>query len=207
MSRLFDCRDDQLMNAAVFLDRDGTINEDAGYVSRPEDLKLYPWAAQAVRAINQSGMKAIVVTNQSGVARGLHTEGDLRVVHDKMIAELAQAGAIIDAVYYCPHHPRFGDSRYGIDCDCRKPKPGLVNLAARELAIDLAASFVIGDKLSDLELALNAGAAPALVLTGYGRETLARLEGSRFRPAIIAADLLEAVDEVLNQRSRGPMTE
>ena len=190
------------MNAAVFLDRDGTINEDAGYVSRPEDLKLYPWAAQAVRAINQSGMKAIVVTNQSGVARGVHSEGDLRVVHDKMIAELGEAGAIIDAVYYCPHHPRFVDSLYGIDCGCRKPKPGLVNLAARELAIDLAASFVIGDKLSDLELALNAGAAPALVLTGYGRETLARLEGGRFRPSIIAADLLDAVDEVLARRGR-----
>ena len=189
------------MNAAVFLDRDGTMNEDIGYVSRPGDLNLYPWAAEAVRAINKSGMKVIVVTNQSGVARGFYSEADLRIVHDKMTAELAEAGATIDAVYYCPHHPRFVDSPYGIECLCRKPKPGLLTLAAREHSIDLEASFVIGDKWSDLELALNAGATPGLVLTGYGRETLARLDGGRFRPSIIAADLLGAVDKVLAQRS------
>ena len=189
------------MNAAVFLDRDGTINADSGYISRPEDLNLYPWAAEAVRAINKSGMKAVVVTNQSGVARGFYTEADLRIVHDKMIADLAEGGAKIDAVYYCPHHPRFVDSPYGIECRCRKPKPGLLALAASEQSIDLEASFVIGDKLSDLEMALNAGATPALVLTGYGRETLTRLDSGEFRPAIIAADLLGAVREVLAQRS------
>ena len=186
--------------SAVFFDRDGTINEDIGYIARPDDIDLYPWAAAAVRAVNESGMKAIVVTNQSGVARGFHTETDLSAVHQRLIDELGGAGATIDAIYYCPHHPRFSDSPYGIDCDCRKPKPGLLHKAADEHAIDLASSFVIGDKLSDMELACNAGATAVLVLTGYGRGTLSRLTAGSFRPSIIAEHVGQAVSEILALR-------
>lgn len=183
---------------AIFIDRDGTLNEDIGYVSSPAQLVLYPWAAEAVRLINNSGLKAIIITNQSGIARGMYTEDDLDKIHSRMIEELSREGARIDAVYYCPHHPEVGDARYRVACDCRKPRIGMVNAAAREHNIDLARAFVIGDKASDIELAGNAGARGALVMTGYGRETLAHPDRWPCKPAIIARNLLEAVKQILD---------
>ena len=190
--------------SAIFIDRDGTINEDSGYISTPDDLIIYPFAAEAVRLINESNLKAIVITNQSGIARGIYTEAELGVIHNRMLEELARDGAHIDAVYYCPHHPRIGDDRYRKMCDCRKPGTGMLMQAAREHDIDLAHSYVIGDKASDINLATNAGARGVLVMTGYGRETLANQDRWPCMPAIIADDLLDAVKRILDiSQTRG----
>ena len=115
---------------AIFLDRDGTINEDIGYVSAPDELIIYPYATEAVRLINRSNLKAIVITNQSGIARRMYTEETLDSIHNRMIEELARDGARIDGIYYCPHHPRIGDERYRKVCDCRKPATGMLVQAA-----------------------------------------------------------------------------
>lgn len=183
---------------AVFIDRDGTLNEDIGYVSTPDELVLYPWAAEAVRLINGSGLLAVVITNQSGIARGMYTEETLNAIHSRMIEELGRKGARIDAVYYCPHHPDVGNSSYRVACRCRKPRTGMLDEAAREHQIDLVRSFVIGDKASDIKLAENAGARSALVLTGYGRETFAHPERWPCAPEIVAENLLEAVTRILD---------
>jgi D-glycero-D-manno-heptose 1,7-bisphosphate phosphatase len=184
---------------AIFIDRDGTINEDIGYVSSPDELIIYPWAAEAVRLINGAGFKAIVITNQSGVARRLYTEETLDAIHERMTSELAREHARIDAIYYCPHHPELGDERYRMSCECRKPGPGMLFAAAREHTIDLARSYVIGDKASDINLAARAGARGVLVLTGYGRETLANRGRWPCKPAITADNLLEAVKLILDR--------
>jgi D-glycero-D-manno-heptose 1,7-bisphosphate phosphatase len=183
--------------SAIFLDRDGTINEDIGYVSAPGELIIYPYAAEAVRLINESGLKAIVITNQSGIARRMYTEETLDAIHRRMIEELARDGAHIDAIYYCPHHPRVGDERYRKACDCRKPGTGMLLRAAREHDIDLSSSYVIGDKSSDINLATSAGAGGVLVMSGYGRETLAAQDAWPCAPAIVADDLLDAVKRIL----------
>jgi D-glycero-D-manno-heptose 1,7-bisphosphate phosphatase len=183
--------------SAIFIDRDGTINEDIGYVSRPEELIVYPWAAQAIRLINDAGLKAIIITNQSGIARGLYTEETLGAIHNRLRDELARDGARIDAVYYCPHHPKFGDERYRCECECRKPQPGMLRAAAREHGVDLSGSFMIGDKASDINLATGAGARGVLVMTGYGRQTLESISRWPCEPAIIAENLLEAVRQIL----------
>jgi D-glycero-D-manno-heptose 1,7-bisphosphate phosphatase len=184
---------------AVFVDRDGTLNEDIGYVSTAEELVIYPWAAEAVRLINESGLLTVVITNQSGIARGMYSEPILGSIHSRMIEELARKGARIDAVYYCPHHPEAGDARYRAACECRKPRTGMLDKAAREHDVDLARSFVIGDKASDIKLAENAGARAALVLTGYGRETLAHPDRWPCAPEIVAENLLEAVKRILER--------
>jgi D-glycero-D-manno-heptose 1,7-bisphosphate phosphatase len=183
---------------AVFIDRDGTLNEDIGYVSTPDELILYPWAAEAVRLVNHSGFKAIVITNQSGIARGMYSEQTLGTIHKRMITQLAREGARIDGVYYCPHHPDIGAVDYRKACNCRKPQTGMLDAAAREHNIDLPRSFVIGDKASDITLAENAGARSALVLTGYGQETLAHPERWPCRPSLVAENLLEAVKQILD---------
>lgn len=183
---------------AIFIDRDGTINEDIGYVSSADELIIYSWAADAVRLINESGQKAIVITNQSGIARQMYTEETLAQIHKRMIEELARKGARIDAIYYCPHHPEIGDERYCKACECRKPLPGMLRQAAREHNIDLARSHVIGDKASDINLAASVGARSALVMTGYGRETLANPGRWPCKPDLIADNLLQAVKLILD---------
>ena len=184
---------------AIFIDRDGTINEDIGYVSSPDELVLYPYAAEAVRLVNASGLQAIVITNQSGIARGYYDEAMLAAIHERMIEALARDDAHIDAIYYCPHHPRIGDQRYRQVCACRKPQPGMLRQAAREHGIDLTRSYVIGDKASDINLATAVGARGVLVLTGYGRETLASRDRRPCEPAIIADNLLDAVRQILDR--------
>ena len=184
--------------SALFIDRDGTINHDIGYVSRPEDLIVYPWAAEAIRLVNESGMKAIVITNQSGIARGMYTEETLEQIHAGLREELSKEGARLDGIYYCPHHPRIGDEHYKRLCVCRKPQPGMLHKAAREHDLDLASSFVIGDKSSDINLAANAGAKGVLVLTGYGSETQDDRKRWPCDPAFVADNLLEAVRRILD---------
>ncbi len=153
---------------AVFLDRDGTINIDYGYVFRTADFQFIPGAPEAIRALNGAGYLVIVVTNQAGIARGLYGESDLHELHRYLDLELAGYGATIDAYYYCPHHPREGREPYLKECACRKPFPGMLLQAAADLFLDLDESFLVGDKRSDMDAGLAAGCRPILVQTGYG---------------------------------------
>jgi D-glycero-D-manno-heptose 1,7-bisphosphate phosphatase len=183
---------------AVFIDRDGTISEEVGYVNHVSRFRVFPFAAEAVRALHANGWLAVLVTNQSGVARGYFEENLVGAVHKQLADELARGGARLDAVYYCPHHPSAGGPPYRLDCDCRKPKPGLLLQAARDLDLDLSRCWVVGDRHSDTELARNAGARSAFVLTGYGRGELEhQSETWRRRPDLVAENLLEAVRKIV----------
>ena len=153
---------------AVFLDRDGTLIEEVHYLSAPEQVRLIPGAADAVRRLNEAGVLVVVVTNQAGVARGYFPESRIADVHAHLSALLAEHGAHIDAYYYCSHHPTEGTGAYRVTCECRKPKPGLLLTAAREWDIDLARSWMIGDKLCDAEAGAAAGCHTMLVRTGHG---------------------------------------
>jgi D-glycero-D-manno-heptose 1,7-bisphosphate phosphatase len=153
---------------AVFLDRDGTLIEDVGYLDRLDRIALFPWTVDAIRALNRAGFIVVVITNQSGVARGFFTEAFVEETHRHLSARLAAGGARIDAYYYCPHHPDGAVAAYRRHCDCRKPASGLVDRAVRELDLDPARSFVVGDKWLDVGLARAAGARGILVRTGTG---------------------------------------
>lgn len=184
---------------AVFIDRDGTLTEEVGYVNHPQRLRLLPRSAEAVRRLNSAGVPAVIVTNQAGVARGYFSEDVLRAVHDEMLAQLKQAGAHLDAVYVCPHHPTEGEPPFRLACDCRKPRPGLLQRAATELGLDLGTSVVIGDRPTDLVVARRVGAQGVLVLTGYGLgEWEYRRATFPVTPDHVAGDLLDAVTWFLN---------
>ncbi len=188
------------MKRAVFIDRDGTISEEVGYINHPSRFRLFPYAAAALKHLNENGWLAIVTTNQAGVARGYFSEEMIQTVHDSMTKELANGGARLDAVYYCAHHPSVGDPPYRVDCDCRKPKPGLISRAAQDFEIDLAASWMVGDRYSDVELARNAGVKSAFVMSGYGRgEWEHQRAGWRQQPDLVSANLLEAVEAIVSQ--------
>jgi len=188
-----------MKHRAIFLDRDGTMNQDDGYTYRVGDYHLYPWTIEAVQLLNRSGWKVVVVSNQSGVARGLFSEEDVREVHQYLVRQIKAGGAWLDAIYYCPHHPEGIIPEYSILCRCRKPFTGMLEKAVADLGIDLAGSWVIGDKYDiDIQLARNAGIHSALVLTGYGREAFeARHRGWDFQPDLIADHLLQAVEAIL----------
>lgn len=153
---------------AVFLDRDGTVNVEKDYLYRIEEFSFETGVPQAIRRLKEAGWLVVVVTNQSGVARGYYAEEDVQRLHRHIENELAAYGASVDGWYYCPHHPA-GEPPYDVACDCRKPLPGMLVGAARELDIDLAASWMVGDKLADVEAGLAAGCKVALLRTGYGR--------------------------------------
>ncbi|MDQ5846566.1 MAG: HAD family hydrolase [Acidobacteriota bacterium] len=188
------------MNRAVFIDRDGTISEEVGYINHPERFRLFPYAAAAIKQLNQNGWLAIVTTNQAGVARGYFAEDMIHAVHARMTNELEADGARLDGIYYCAHHPSVGDPPYRIDCDCRKPKPGLITRAARDFDIDLNNSWVVGDRYSDIELARNAGVKSALVLSGYGRGEWEHQRSSwTQQPDLVADDLLAAVHLIVGE--------
>ena len=183
---------------AVFMDRDGTISEEVGYVNHPSRYRVFPYSAEAVRLLNEAGWLAILVTNQAGVARGYFTEDVITAVHGVLTGELEKQGARLDAIYYCAHHPTVGDEPYRFDCDCRKPKPGLIERAAREFEIDLAQSWMIGDRYSDIELARNAQVRSAFVLSGYGRgEWEYQRPAWKYEPDMVAEDLLQAVKKIV----------
>jgi D-glycero-D-manno-heptose 1,7-bisphosphate phosphatase len=183
----------------VFLDRDGTITREVDYLRRVEQLRLLPGAAQAIRRLNEAGLAVVVLTNQSGIARGLLTEEEFCVIQEVLSARLAARGAHLDGVYYCPHHPEATVARYRRECDGRKPAAGLVRCAARELDLDLAHSFAIGDRARDLAPGRSVGCATVLVCTGYGkREEVDWSEA--WRPDHIARDLASAVAWVLEHR-------
>lgn len=153
---------------AVFLDRDGTINEEREYLWRVEDFVFISGAPEAIRLLREAGFLVVVVTNQSGIGRGFYDEVALERLHAHMAAELAKSGAAVDATYFCPHHPRHGQGEYALKCACRKPLPGMLLAAASDLGIDLAGSYLVGDKLSDIQAGQAAGCRSLLVLTGYG---------------------------------------
>jgi len=186
---------------AVFLDRDGTLTDEVGYVNHPSRLRLLPRSAEAIRRLNAAGVPAVVVTNQAGIARGYFSQDVLDAVNATLVAQLAEAGARLDGVYVCPHHPTEGAPPYRARCECRKPKPGLLRRAAAELGLDLARSTMIGDKPSDLVPGREVGAATVLVLTGYGRgEWEYHRDRFAVKPDHVADDLLDAVEWALAQR-------
>jgi D-glycero-D-manno-heptose 1,7-bisphosphate phosphatase len=169
---------------AVFLDRDGTLIEEVNYLARAEDVRIFPCTAEAVRLLRDKGFLIIVLTNQSGIGRGIYTEAAMHAVHKKIQTELSGA---IDGFYFCPHLPCDG-------CDCRKPGLGMINSALRDFEIDLERSWMVGDKKIDVETGKNAGIRSALVLTGYGQLHKAALE---FMPTTISDDFGIAADEII----------
>ncbi len=179
---------------AVFLDRDGTIIREAGYLSDPDGVELLPGSVDAMRRLRAAGFLLVVVTNQSGIARGYYGEKELAEIHRTLDRMLSERGARIDAYYYCPHHPEHGDVR---ECDCRKPGTGMADTAARERDIDLKASYFVGDKASDVELGINAGGRTVLVLTGFGEQERGVLDGRGIRPDKVCEGLPEAADWIL----------
>jgi histidinol-phosphate phosphatase family protein len=185
---------------ALFLDRDGVINEEISFISKPEDLILYDFTPSAIRKINQSVYKAIIITNQSVIARNLCTLEELQLIHNKMETELGKNKAKIDAIYFCPHHPDRGfpeeRSEYKIDCICRKPKPGMLLEAAFEFNLDLSASFMIGDNGRDVEAGRNAGCTTVGVRTGYAMKKIS------CQPDFLFDNLEEAVDYIINEPHR-----
>ena len=187
------------MNRAVFIDRDGTISEEVGYINHVSRFRLFPYSAAALKQLHDNGYLAIVITNQAGVARGYFSEEMVQAIHQQMTNDLESSGARVDAIYYCAHHPTVGEPPYQLDCDCRKPKPGLLLRAARDYDIDLANSWMVGDRYSDIELAANAGVKSALVLSGYGRgEWEHQRDNWAIQPDLVAEDLLAAVNQIGN---------
>ncbi len=181
---------------AVFLDRDGTLIEEVHYLDRHDRLALFPWTIDAVRLLNRAGFAVVVVTNQAGVARGLFDEAFVEEVHRSLSARLAVGGARVDAFYYCPHHPDASVAQYRGDCECRKPKPGLLHRAARDHGLALARSFVVGDRWIDVEMAGAVGARGLLVRTGYGAIEATRAP-ARAVPAPIVDNVMAAAAWIL----------
>ena len=183
---------------AVFLDRDGTINEQMGYINHLSRFRLLPGVAEAIRTLNEHGLPVVVVTNQSGLARGYFPESLLDAVHQEMRRLLALEGARIDGLYVCPHHPEAKEARFRANCNCRKPKTGLLEQAAAELRLDLQRSYMVGDRWSDLRCGAAVGASTILVLTGYGRGDVAYIgPGQAVQPDHVAEDLLAAAHWII----------
>lgn len=190
----------QPLRPAVFLDRDGTINEQMGYINHISRFQMLPSAVKAIKTLNEAQVPVVVVTNQSGLARGYFPPELLEEVHRLMREVLAEQGAHVDGIYVCPHHPEAKKEEYRLACTCRKPQPGLILQAASELAIDPSRSFVVGDRWSDLQTAVNVEASPVLVLSGYGKGDLQYIGPfQKVQPAFVAEDLLGAVQWILQQ--------
>lgn len=186
----------------VFLDRDGTLIEERGFLSDPRGVRLVRGAAGAVERLNRAGWAVVIVTNQSGVARGYYSLRQMRAVNRRVVDLLRQKGAVIDAVEFCPHHPEAKRRIYRRNCSCRKPEPGMALRAARRLGIPLRGCVAVGDRLADVELAGRLKGAGVLVLTGYGKEHRALAEKRGLRPAAVVRDLPAAVDWILRRAPR-----
>jgi D-glycero-D-manno-heptose 1,7-bisphosphate phosphatase len=183
---------------AIFIDRDGTLSHEVGYVNHVSRFRLFSYAVDAIRLVNRSPFAAVLVTNQAGVARGYFPESLIGEVHGVLQDALAAGGARLDGIYYCPHHPSAGEPPYRQDCDCRKPRPGLLRRAATELDLDLTRSYVVGDRLGDLQLAWTVGARGVLVKSGYGLGELTyHAPGWKRQPDLVAEHLLEAVGRIV----------
>jgi D-glycero-D-manno-heptose 1,7-bisphosphate phosphatase len=187
-----------MMRPAVFLDRDGTLIEEAGYLDRLERLVFFPFSVDAVRLLNQAGMAVVIATNQAGVARGIFPESFVAEAHAYLRDRLAAGGATVDGFYYCPHHPDGTVAAFRRACDCRKPGDAMLRRAAADLGIDLARSTVVGDRWHDIEAGRRAGTRTVLVRSGYGRT-----EEQRPKPGVapdtITDNLIEAVSWILRE--------
>jgi D-glycero-D-manno-heptose 1,7-bisphosphate phosphatase len=191
------------MHRAVFLDRDGTVNEEVGYLRDLADLRLIAGAGAAIRRLNEAGLKVVLVTNQSGVARGYFPESLVLEAHERLDRMLREEGARLDAIYYCPHHPTAGNSGYTIVCDCRKPGTGLIDRAARDLGIDIKKSYVVGDKWSDVELGQRTGAHSILVRSGFAPDDPGNVRPARVSdPDFIASTILDAAEWIIQRISK-----
>ena len=183
------------MNRAVFLDRDGTLIEEVGYLDRIDRVRFFPYSVDAVRLLNRGGFVVIVVTNQAGIARGFFDEAFVEATHRSLAETLAAGGARVDGFYFCPHHPDATVASYRQACECRKPQPGLLRRAAADHQLDLARSFVVGDRPHDITAGTTVGAKGVLVRTGYGD----RLERSDHGAAAVTDNLMGAVSWILRQ--------
>ncbi len=189
------------MRAAVFLDRDGTIIEERGYLDRLDLLELYSFTADAIRLLNRAGYATVVVTNQGGIGRGIIDEPFLRHVHETIDARLAAGHATIERYYFCPHHPDAVVPQLRVKCTCRKPAPGMIEQACRELSLDPRRSVTIGDRRLDVVAGNDAGTRTVLVRTGHGAHEEAMPPGPA-RPDVILNNLMEAVGWILRTPSR-----
>jgi D-glycero-D-manno-heptose 1,7-bisphosphate phosphatase len=198
-------RDEKDMKSpAVFLDRDGTINEQMGYINHVSRFVLLPRVARAIKMLNNNGYKSVVVSNQSGVARGYFPLELVHEVNHVMEDLLWKEGAKLDGTYFCPHHPQGLIPEYAIACDCRKPGNGLITLAKRDFDIDMNKSFVVGDRCQDLEMAARSGLQGVLVLTGYGKgERDYLLPKKHVKPTYVAEDLLDGVRWIIDSGKKG----
>ena len=185
-----------MSRSGVFLDRDGTLLEEAGYLDRLERLVFFPYAIDAVRLLNRAGFPVVVVTNQAGIARGIFKESFVAAAHQHISDRLAAAGARVDAFYYCPHHPEAVVEEFRQVCDCRKPQPGMLTRAAADLDLALDRSFVVGDRWHDLEAGQRVGARTLLVRTGYGRTEEAAPK-AQVQPSAIVDNVIDAVSWIL----------
>ena len=190
-------------NKAVFIDRDGCLIHELGYISTLKKIKFFKCSFDALRLLRKNGFKVIVVTNQSGVARGYFPESFVKDTHTHIAAQLKKEGLKIDAFYYCPHHKKAVIAKYRKDCDCRKPKQGMINAAAKRFNLDRKQSYTMGDKLTDVKLGHNGSMKGILVLTGFGKwqKTLIRKED--IKPDFIARDLLSGAKWIIKQGERG----
>lgn len=175
---------------AVFLDRDGTLIEEAGYLDRLERLVFFPYAIDAVRLLNRAGFAVVVFTNQAGIARGIVKPAFVEEAHAHIAARLSRGGARVEAFYHCPHHPQGIVEEFRAACECRKPKPGMIRRAAADLSIDLARSVTVGDRWQDVEAGLAAGTRGILVRTGYGKQ-----EEQKPRPDLASVDVADNLIE------------
>ncbi len=185
----------------VFLDRDGTINADKGYIGDPAQIEILPKAAEAIKRLNDAGCRVFGVSNQSGVARGYYSTKNVEAVNKKVIELVARAGGVIEEIFYCPHHPEGKIEKYSLKCDCRKPAAGMIRQAEDKYGLKkVSRAAVIGDKTTDIGLGHSIGAKTVLVATGYGVEERKKIEtGSLAPPDFYAADLSEAADYILTQ--------
>jgi D-glycero-D-manno-heptose 1,7-bisphosphate phosphatase len=185
-----------LLKRAVFVDRDGTINEDVGYLDRLDRLKLFPYTIDAIRLLNRAGFAIVVVTSQAGIANGVITEAFVKDAHAEIARRVSAGGGHIDGFYYCPHSTTAVVDAYRVDCDCRKPKPGMIHSAARDLSLEIPRSFVVGDRWRDIEMGQAAGAQGILVETGYGKTEASR-PPEHIKPTPVVANLIEAATWIL----------
>jgi len=192
----------RLMRPAVFLDRDGTLTIERGYISDPGVLELIRGAGEAVRTLNDAGILAVIVSNQSGVARGYMSESDMAVVHQRLVELLGGCGARLDGAYYCPNHPEGKILRYTRDWSCRKPETGMIDLAVRELGIDLGRSYFVGDHSTDIEVAKRKGIPGIMVRTGHGEREIEETATKAVPAAYVASDVGDAVRWILRERKR-----
>jgi len=186
---------------AAFVDRDGTLIEEVGYLSRIDRIAPFPWSVDAVRLLNRAGFVVVVVTNQAGVARGYFDEAFVRETHRVLGERVAAGGGRIDGFYFCPHYPDGQVEAYRRRCECRKPKPGMLLQAASDLSLDLARSFLVGDRWLDIEAAHAAGARGVLVRTGYGAVDADQPKPG-LEPALVAANLMDATSWLLREHAR-----